>query len=74
MNAKQTKLIEQAATVETDGDGWRKRMERWLGAIARPALYSPRLIMPGDCFDGIRAGGVTKFRMAKGVIPQEWKA
>ncbi len=30
MNAKQTKLIEQAATVETDGEGWRKRMEAWL--------------------------------------------
>ncbi len=32
MNAKQTKLIEQAATVETDGEGWRKRMEAWLDA------------------------------------------
>ncbi len=32
MNQKQTKLIEQAATVETDGEGWRKRMERWLEA------------------------------------------
>ncbi len=30
MNAKQTKLIEQAAMVETDGEGWRKRMQEWL--------------------------------------------
>lgn len=30
MNAKQTKLIEEAATVEVDGEGWRKRMDAWL--------------------------------------------
>ncbi len=35
MNAKQTKLIEQAATVETDGEGWRLRMEAWLDQPAQ---------------------------------------
>ena len=38
MNAKQTKLIEQAATVEVAGDGWRKRMERWLDTLIDPPM------------------------------------
>ncbi len=51
MNAKQTKLIEQAATVETDGEGWRKRMERWLEA--KPRLTFAMLVRARKFMGGL---------------------
>jgi len=51
MNAKQTKMIEQAATVETDGEGWRRRMEEWLDSVPKCGLTLAKLIAASKLMD-----------------------
>ena len=33
MNKKRQKLIALAATVDLDGEGWRDRLDKWLGLM-----------------------------------------